>query len=300
MEVNSLKSNELLDDLFDGLAVTDKDSNVIYWNKSAERLSGFGGRDIVGNKFCEKVLIFLDDNATPMEKTFNPVDLTLNDGQMRESDLFLSKSDGTKIPVSVKVTPVHNRAGKIIGAVQQLSDNTVKVELVSKVKELQRLAMFDSLTELGNRRFATRNLDAMFNEFKRYGHSFGILFFDIDHFKSINDAFGHDTGDKMLKIVADTLAGSVRSFDVISRWGGEEFVGLIKNIDKDNLLIVANKLCREVGESLLLEEGKEIGVTVSVGGTMARGSDNVDSLINRADKLMYRAKKSGRNQVLVN
>jgi len=63
---------------------------------------------------------------------------------------------------------------------------------------------------------------------------------------------------------------------------------------------VANKLCREVGESLLLEEGKEIGVTVSVGGTMARGSDNVDSLINRADKLMYRAKKSGRNQVLVN
>ena len=300
MEIESIKNKAVLDDLFDGLSVLDEKSQVVYWNRSAERLSGYESTELIGNKLGDKVRMFHADMETPITSELNPINQTLFDGQMRESDLFLSKNDGTKIPVSIKVTPIHSQSGKIIGAVQLLSDNTVKLELVSQVKELQRLAMFDSLTELGNRRFALRNMDSMFNEFKRYNHTFGLLFFDIDHFKAINDNYGHDVGDKVLKIVADTLKNSVRSFDNISRWGGEEFIGLIKNVEISTLERVANKLRLAVVQSSLMENDQHINVSISIGGTLAREIDDMNSLVDRADKLMYKAKNNGRNCVFVN
>lgn len=126
---------------------------------------------------------------------------------------------------------------------------------------------------------------------KRYNRTFGVLFIDIDHFKSINDNFGHRVGDKVLKMVAMVLLKNIRSFDTVGRWGGEEFIIIVLNVNKKRLMKIANKLRILVQSSTFpLRRKKSImRVTISIGAAISQPIDTVKSLIQRADKLMSEA-----------
>ena len=126
---------------------------------------------------------------------------------------------------------------------------------------------------------------------KRYNRAFGVLFIDIDHFKSINDNFGHRVGDKVLKMVAMVLLKNIRSFDTVGRWGGEEFIIIVLNVNKKRLMKIANKLRILVQSSTFpLRRKKSImRVTISIGAAISQPIDTVKSLIQRADKLMSEA-----------
>jgi diguanylate cyclase (GGDEF)-like protein len=140
-------------------------------------------------------------------------------------------------------------------------------------------------------------LQAALSAFQRYGWAFGVLFLDVDHFKKVNDTAGHEAGDQALRMVARTLAASLRSVDSFGRWGGEEFVAVVTNTTEDDLREVAER-CRRLVEQSALEAGPiRIRVTVSAGGSMARAGDTAQALMERADRLMYRAKTGGRNRV---
>jgi diguanylate cyclase (GGDEF)-like protein len=129
----------------------------------------------------------------------------------------------------------------------------------------------------------------------RYGWSFGLLLIDIDQFKAINDTYGHDAGDTALKMVARTLEANSRSFDLVARWGGKEFLVIIVNVDETKLHRVAYKLRTLVGKSSIHVGNERIGVTVSVGAALPRPEDTIDSLIKRADQRMYKSKSARRN-----
>ena len=122
---------------------------------------------------------------------------------------------------------------------------------------------------------------------------------DIDHFKRVNDSYGHETGDTVLKMVAQTMAHNIRSFDVIGRWGGEEFLIILANITKNQLQTVAEKLRILVEHSTLNIGDAKISVTISIGATMAQKKDTVESIVKRADLLMYKSKGKGRNTVTI-
>ena len=141
------------------------------------------------------------------------------------------------------------------------------------------------------------NLRSRLDELKRYGWPCGVLFADIDNFKDINDRYGHTTGDNILKMVAQTLASSLRSYDVLGRYGGEEFIAIIANVTREKLYSFANRLCLLVEQSSLKTESGKISVTVSIGATLAKISDTVDTVVKRADQLMYYSKTAGRNRV---
>jgi diguanylate cyclase (GGDEF)-like protein len=181
--------------------------------------------------------------------------------------------------------------------VEVFRDNSQKLMAVQRATELQRVALLDPLTGLPNRRYIEMNLAARFDEMERYEWAFGVLFMDIDHFKEINDRYGHDVGDRVLKMVSRTLVHSTRPFDLVGRWGGEEFVGIATNVDFAQLKRVANRFRILVQQSSLTVGDFEIRVTISVGATLAQGGDSIDTLVKRADLLMYRSKASGRNRV---
>lgn len=124
---------------------------------------------------------------------------------------------------------------------------------------------------------------------------------DIDHFKNVNDNFGHNNGDTVLKVIAKTLIKNVRSFDTVGRWGGEEFLGLIENINKDELLKIAEKLRALVDASSIRPEGfkNNINPTISIGATISKPEDSPETIIKRADELMYKSKQAGRNKVTI-
>jgi len=299
MKTNSEFYKTVLDNFYEGIYFVDTDRNITYWNNGATRLCGFKSEEVIGRRCSDNILIHVDDQGTQLCKGTCFLAQTLRDGKIREAEVFAHHKDGYRIPVSVRVVPLHDENNNIIGAVQIFNDNSLKRSIIQENEKLKKLALLDPLTEVGNRRYAEENLRSIHNEASRYSWPFGVLFFDIDHFKNVNDTFGHDVGDLALKMVANTLAKNVRSFDLVCRWGGEEFIGIIKNVTAEQLKIVADKLRFLVEGSSFSVNGNIISVTISVGGSTIRGGDMVDSLLKRVDQLMYQSKSSGRNCVTI-
>ena len=229
-----------------------------------------------------------------------PLAMTIRNGQGRQADVFLHHKRGHRVSVSVRTAALRNTKGEIIGAAEIFAENSSSQSLQEENAALRRQAMVDPLTEIGNRRYAETRLNSIINEAGRYEWPFGLLLIDIDFFKDVNDKRGHDVGDEVLRMVAKTIEMGIRNFDVVARWGGEEFIAIIKQVDKDGLQTVAEKLRMLVEHSAIHKGTEKIAVTISVGGTAAKKKDELHKLIKRADIELYRAKASGRNRVCVN
>jgi diguanylate cyclase (GGDEF)-like protein len=150
---------------------------------------------------------------------------------------------------------------------------------------------------MGNRRHVEMQLAARQNDLQRHGWPFGVIFLDIDHFKLVNDTSGHDVGDEVLRMVARTLRSNLRPSDTVGRWGGEEFLVVLSNVEAQGLIAAANKLSVLVEKSRLTARDREISVTVSAGATLARPGERIDTLLKRVDGLLYRSKSAGRNRI---
>ena len=158
----------------------------------------------------------------------------------------------------------------------------------------------DDLTGIANRRYLDFYLSNIRIENEEFDVPFGILFFDIDFFKKVNDTHGHIIGDEILKLVSKTVQASLRNDDKIGRWGGEEFIAVIKVDNNEELLRIAEKLKLLVSQSFYeMEDKSKLSVTVSIGGTLFEKGETIEELIARADANMYNSKDSGRNKVTI-
>jgi diguanylate cyclase (GGDEF)-like protein len=224
---------------------------------------------------------------------------TIADGSPRSAEVFLHHKEGHRVPVRVQVLPVRDEQGIILGSVEIFADTSTPVAARRTIEELRALALLDPLTGLGNRRYAETTLARKLEELRRYGWKLSVAFFDVDHFKEVNDRHGHPAGDEALKMVARTLRHVARAGDFLGRWGGEEFVVLLSAVEGADLLAIADRFRALVEQSALtLSEGGQLRVTVSAGVTQARPDDTPETVMSRADELLYRAKAAGRNRVV--
>lgn len=171
-------------------------------------------------------------------------------------------------------------------------DRSRKAIFISQ-QELQRLVVTDPLTGVFNRNQLNKAISQEIGRAYRHNKTFGFLMIDVDHFKRINDNFGHDKGDKVLQSVAHILTSSLREYDTLIRWGGEEFVVIAVEVDEQNLMHLCDKLRHKIETFNFGEIGN---VTVSIGVTMFNNNDSQDELLARADKALYQAKADGRNK----
>ncbi|HEY3285344.1 MAG TPA: sensor domain-containing diguanylate cyclase, partial [Armatimonadota bacterium] len=222
---------------------------------------------------------------------------TLRDGANREADVYLRHAQGHRCPVAVRVAPVRDASGEIIGAVEVFNDITERVKALEQLERLRQDSLLDLLTGLPNRRFLEMQLASRMLELSRYGRGFGVLFIDVDHFKEVNDVFGHEVGDRALHMVGSSIQTALRGFDVVGRWGGEEFVALIMDVGAREIRDTAERVRVLVERSRLPVEPSPPSVTLSIGATLARPDESVTDLVSRADHLMYQAKREGRNRV---
>ena len=288
---------DILDQMHDGVYLVDTDRAIRFWNKGAERISGYGAEEVLGTRCSDNLLMHVDDEGEPLCLTGCPLAATIADGAPREVEVYLHHKEGHRVPVHVRAAPLRDSAGRVVGAIEVFSDNSARSAMREEIERFKKLALFDPLTDIGNRRFAEMALTARHDEQERYGWPFGVLLVDIDHFKSFNDRFGHDTGDRVLRMVAQSLAANVRSFDVVGRWGGEEFVVVLEKVDLEELGRRADVLRRLVGTSSLLVDVEPLSVTVSIGGTIARPGEDPSETLKRADGFLYRSKEAGRDRV---
>ncbi|MFN3479391.1 MAG: diguanylate cyclase [Thermodesulfovibrionales bacterium] len=287
---------ELLNNLYEALYIVDKDCKILYWNKAAELITGFHQQEVMGRN-CSDILSHIDEKGNVLCDRCCPLKLSMSDGRIYEIEAFLRHKDGHMVPVSVRTCPLSNDSAS--GAVEVFVDNSSKIAFLHRIEELQRLVIIDHLTGLTNRRFIEMSLEARLSEMKRYGWPFGVLFIDIDNFKNINDLYGHETGDNVLRMIAQTFINNSRPFDTTGRWGGEEFVSIILNVDKERLFDVANRMRMLIEQSVITIDSDLIKITVSIGATMANSEDTVESIIRRADRLMYHGKITGKNRVII-
>ena len=173
-------------------------------------------------------------------------------------------------------------------------------ELKNANKKLLEISSVDFLTNIPNRRYFFEVGNKSFHLAKREKHPLSIICIDIDHFKSINDNYGHNIGDEILKLVSSKMNKLIRKSDILARTGGEEFTILLNNTDKENAFILAEKLRTTIENSCYRDKEFEIQVTISLGISELQNDDEeLDSIISRADKALYRAKNESRNKTVI-
>lgn len=286
---------DILDNLFDGVYFVDRSRRLTYWNRGAERISGYSAEEVLGRNCANNILMHISTDGVELCLGCCPLAQTLADGQPREAEVYLHHKSGHRVPVAVRISPLRDENDDIVGAVEIFSDATSRVRMLDELNELKSQTLSDPLTGLGNRRCAGLEFKRRISELQRYGMPFGLLFVDIDNFKSINDSHGHDMGDHVLTMVAKTLKSALRGMDTVCRWGGEEFVAVVPKVDEQVFRAIAERMRRFVEVSPIPLNGQNLSITVSVGGSLAKPSDTLTALIARADAMMYHAKRTGRN-----
>jgi len=199
------------------------------------------------------------------------------------------------IAVRIEYVAICIEEGAILGS--QISLGLKRINFFSEISEKSRI---DGLTGLYLRRYFLQRLNLEMEREKRYSDGFYILMLDLDYFKSVNDKYGHLTGDKVLMNIAKTVSSAVRPSDLIGRYGGEEFIILMPMINEKEIKSVANKIKDFVQSVVFQEKGDKFNVTISIG--ISCNSKNIadpNFIINTADKALYEAKNRGRNQVVL-
>ncbi len=298
-QLAALPASDILNSLHEGLYVLDRQRRIVFWNHGAESITGFDSQEVIGKCCADNILIHVDEAGTSLCGGFCPVAQTMDDGQFREAEVFLHHKQGHRIPVAVRVTPLRNTDDDIIGAVEIFADNSSHREERFRLAELEKMALVDGLTQLPNRRYMEQLALSRLAEFERAGWNFGVLMLDLDHFKKVNDTHGHNAGDQTLRTVAKTISHVSRPYDVVGRWGGEEFLALVPNVKIHNLRRVAERYRALVARSQVDCNQKKLYITASLGGTMVQPGDDLNSLVDRADRNLYQAKEQGRDRTVV-
>lgn len=292
---------DIIDNLYDGVYFVDRERMITYWNKGAERITGYLANQTVGRSCRDNLLNHVTANGIQLCLHHCPLAAVMEDGRPREAEVFLHHADGHRLPVVVRATVLRDGEGRVIGAIETFSSNTdVTTTTRRRLQELHRTAMTDPLTGVGNRRYLDGRLSAVFAEFQSNATIAGLLFMDVDQFKHFNDTYGHNTGDNVLRMVARTVRHAVRATDTVGRWGGEEFIAILYDVeDQVALMAAADKVRAQVQHSHMDVDGQELAVTISVGGTLLLPEDTPLSLVARADALMYQSKQTGRNRITI-
>lgn len=164
-----------------------------------------------------------------------------------------------------------------------------------QIEELRSAVRLDGLTQLANRAYLDERLQEKIGHRQRYNEIFSLLLIDVDHFKDVNDKYGHPAGDRILKGVAFNLKSAMRDSDFVARFGGDEFAIILFRSNGRSALEVSKKLCAVQQESAFVLDGVNIKVTLSIGVAEAGAEDTVESLLKRADQALYQVKSEGRN-----
>ncbi len=295
MEITKDSYERIVESLHDGVYLVNREKVIIYWNKAAESISGYTASEVIGKSCADNILTHVDEEGHSLCLGICPLAATIADGKPRENKIYIHHKKGHRIPVSVRTNILIDSSGAAIGGIEIFSDVSNLAATEMRIKELEKLAFLDYLTQLANRSYIEREIRSRFEEKKRLNISFGIFLIDIDHFKKINDSYGHSVGDEVLKLVANTFMANTRPFDLYGRWGGDEFIGIIRNINRKGLEVLGNRIRTLIKNSFIIHEDKKLNVTISIGATLFNADDSIDSLVKRADILLYKSKEVGRN-----
>ena len=276
-----------LEESADTVLITNAKGEIVYVNRAFEQQTGYSRDEVLGQS--PRILKSGRQGAEFYDNLWD----TITRGEVFRDTFVDQAKDGSTFYLEESITPIFDADGAITHYVADGKDVTEQVRMQ---QELERLAVTDWLTGLPNRRYVEDELDQEVERSRRYDNDLALIMFDVDHFKAVNDRFGHDAGDRILKALSQTVAEALRGPDRLGRWGGEEFMILAPETGREGAEDLAERLRALVAGTSFPEVE---GITASFGVTTLRPQDRLRTLTRRVDEALYWAKEQGRNRVEV-
>jgi diguanylate cyclase (GGDEF)-like protein/PAS domain S-box-containing protein len=288
-------AQDILSCIGDAIVSTDISGRITYFNPAAERMTGWAVQEALGRPLAEVMKII---DATSYESPRHLTEAALDQDAVANfaANRILIRRDGTETVIEDSVVPIHDQEGRATGVV--ITYRALTEEARAKNLRMSHLAQYDGLTDLPNRLLLKDRLGRALALATRYSRPLAMLFVDLDYFKQVNDSAGHAIGDLVLQSVAGRLLACVRSADTVSRYGGDEFVILLSEIDySKSLMPVAKKiLCALATPHGVEPHGFQVTASIGVSIFPQDGQD-AETLIKNADAAMYWVKQNGRNKI---
>ncbi|MES0371623.1 MAG: diguanylate cyclase [Mariprofundaceae bacterium] len=290
IEKNSLISS-IMENSQEGIVTIDSVGTIVSVNLAMEGLFGISSSDMIG----KNIMMIVPERHRHAH--LQGMERYLEDGKSSEMmgrplKMEGLHADGREFPVELTITEIRwKEKVHFFGILRDIT------ERIRSEEKLKHLATTDELTGTLNRRSIYMNAKQGLAQAKRHDRFLCLLMIDIDHFKQINDTYGHHAGDEALKAIVGICQSTIRDADLLGRWGGEEFVILLPDTELKPAQLLAERLRLAVEESGVILTGKKTPLTISIGVAQFDRKEDFDSLIQRADKALYVAKDSGRNRV---
>ena len=284
-------NDRVLEAAGEGICRTDHQGRITFVNPAAAEMLGWEPTEMIGQDF-HRLFHHTRPDGRPYPVEESQALAVMQGGERRQiDDELFWRRDGSSFPVEYVATSVQED-GRASGVVVVFSDISEKKRSEEKI---YRLAHFDVLTELPNRNLFNEHVEQAMLQTRRRGRGLALLFLDLDRFKYVNDTLGHPAGDRLLAVIAHRLVERLRSDDVVSRIGGDEYTVLLRDVHgSEEVTGVAMQLLNDIAEPLQLE-GHQLSVTASIGVSMyPQDGRDVATLQRNADTAMYQAKAEGK------
>ena len=294
---NALFEQKLVDNMHDGVVFVDNQRQIFMWNTGAERLTGIAGSAACGRIFEPGLLQMSDNKGSLIHDESCMVAKSIRGGIQTLERVGVLGRSGRHVTVDLHVIPVHDDAGNACGATVLMQDVSSETTLEERCQALHAQMTRDPLTQVANRAEFDRMLALFVEAHQETDLTCSLIMADIDHFKHINDTFGHQAGDEAIVTFASLLKSMCRAGDLVARYGGEEFTVLCADCDLATAASRAEMMRKKLSEtshSMLANHA----VTASFGVTELQLGDTPESMLRRSDRALLQAKDQGRNQVV--
>ncbi len=295
--VESLFQTRLLDNMHDAVIFIDSQLQITQWNHGAERLTGIAAASIAHQPWLPSLLGIRDEKGHPVSDDDCPVAFAIRSGVQSLRRLTIRGRTDEPISVDSHIIPITSRNGTILGAILLMHDASPEASLEERCQSLHEKATKDPLTQVANRAEFDRVHDMFVTAHRQQKTPCSLLICDLDNFKRVNDTYGHQAGDDVIKSLAGLLKNACRPGDLVARYGGEEFVMLLANCDNAS----AARRAEQVRMGLMQIAQPKLGgrvTTVSFGVTEIQPGDTPETMLRRADRGLLMAKSKGRNCVV--
>lgn len=296
-EQTRMFETRLLDNMHDAVIFIDAGLRIVHWNHGAERLTGITAASICQRSWAPSLLSLQNEKGDWITDDDCPVHCVLKSGAQSIRRLTITGRSGRPIAVDSHVMPVSTSDGVLAGAVVLLHDASSETSLEQRCQSLHEKATKDPLTQVANRAEFDRVHEMFVNAHNQQQVPCALVICDLDHFKQVNDTFGHQAGDEVIKCLASLLRSACRPGDLVARYGGEEFVLLCADCDNAGAARRADQIRRRFSQ---VPQPKLEGntVTASFGVTEVQPGDTPETMLRRADRALLMAKEKGRNRVV--
>lgn len=289
LEASETRFRQLFEDSPLPYEALDVHGRIIDANKAWLEMMATSDQEAIGKSFGD----FMPE--AEWRKFLHQFPSLIKQGSISNLHLNVMAGDGKMLDVELNGRVAYDSSGNFKQTHSILQNITERKEMESK---LQRLARTDPLTGLANRRYFFELADRSRNQCARYHRSYALMMLDIDHFKSVNDTYGHDIGDVVLKATADEMNQLLRDIDILGRLGGEEFAIAMPETTLSSALNIAERIRSSIEQNALQTGQGEVRFTISIGiAELSEANESNEQLLKQADKLLYRAKQNGRNRV---